>query len=145
MGIGIDDILEAVVQRIPPPKTEQDGLLRALVFDSVYDAYRGVVSYVRVISGSVHRGMKVKLFATDEVYEVKEVGIFTPKMTRTDSLEAGDVNYIIANMKSAADVKIGDTYTDYMRPCPSPCPVSRKSVPWSFPAFIRWIPPILKP
>ena len=79
MGIGIDDILEAVVQRIPPPKTEQDGLLRALVFDSVYDAYRGVVSYVRVISGSVHRGMKVKLFATDEVYEVKEVGILDRK------------------------------------------------------------------
>ena len=132
MGIGIDDILEAVVQRIPPPKTEQDGLLRALVFDSVYDAYRGVVSYVRVISGSVHRGMKVKLFATDEVYEVKEVGIFTPKMTRTDSLEAGDVGYIIANMKSAADVKIGDTYTDYMRPCPSPLPGFKEIRPMVF-------------
>ena len=132
MGIGIDDILEAVVQRIPPPETEQDGLLRALVFDSVYDAYRGVVSYVRVISGSVHRGMKVKLFATDEVYEVKEVGIFTPKMTRTDSLEAGDVGYIIANMKSAADVKIGDTYTDYMRPCPSPLPGFKEIRPMVF-------------
>ena len=115
-----------------PPETEQDGLLRALVFDSVYDAYRGVVSYVRVISGSVHRGMKVKLFATDEVYEVKEVGIFTPKMTRTDSLEAGDVGYIIANMKSAADVKIGDTYTDYMRPCPSPLPGFKEIRPMVF-------------
>lgn len=132
MGIGIDDILEAVVQRIPPPKTEKDGLLRALVFDSVYDAYRGVVSYVRVISGSVQRGMKVKLFATDEVYEVKEVGIFTPKMTRTDSLEAGDVGYIIANMKSAADVKIGDTYTDYTRPCPSPLPGFKEIRPMVF-------------
>ena len=132
MGIGIDDILEAVVRRIPPPETEKDGLLRALVFDSVYDAYRGVVSYVRVISGSVQRGMKVKLFATDEVYEVKEVGIFTPKMTRTDSLEAGDVGYIIANMKSAADVKIGDTYTDYTRPCPSPLPGFKEIRPMVF-------------
>ncbi len=87
---------------------------------------------MRVISGSVHRGMKVKLFATDEVYEVKEVGIFTPKMTRTDSLEAGDVGYIIANMKSAADVKIGDTYTDYMRPCPSPLPGFKEIRPMVF-------------
>lgn len=76
--------------------------------------------------------MKVKLFATDEVYEVKEVGIFTPKMTRTDSLEAGDVGYIIANMKSAADVKIGDTYTDYMRPCPSPLPGFKEIRPMVF-------------
>lgn len=91
-----------------------------------------MVSYVRVISGSVQRGMKVKLFATDEVYEVKEVGIFTPKMTRTDSLEAGDVGYIIANMKSAADVKIGDTYTDYMRPCPSPLPGFKEIRPMVF-------------
>ena len=132
MGIGIDEILEAVVERVPAPKTEEDGLLRALVFDSVYDAYRGVVSYVRVISGSVQRGMKVKLFATDEVYEVKEVGIFTPKMTKTDTLEAGDVGYIIANMKSASDVKIGDTYTDCMRPCPEPLPGFKEIRPMVF-------------
>ncbi len=91
MGIGIDEILEAVVERVPAPQPEEDGLLRALVCDTVYDAYRGVVSYVRLISGSVKRGMKVKLFATEEVYEVKEVGVFTPKMTKAESLEAGDV------------------------------------------------------
>ena len=119
-GVGIEDILEAIVTRMPPPRESEDNLLRALVFDSVYDAYRGVVSYVRVVSGQVKRGMRVRLFATDETYEVKEVGIFTPKMQRTDTLETGDVGYIIANMKSAADVKIGDTYTDTANPCKEP-------------------------
>ncbi len=120
MGVGIDEILEAVVERVPPPQDSEDGLLRALVFDSVYDAYRGVVSYVRIVSGKVKRGMRVKLFATDETYEVKEVGIFTPKMQKTNELTAGDVGYIIANMKSASDVKIGDTYTDSAKPCKEP-------------------------
>ncbi len=119
-GVGIEDILEAIVTRMPPPRESEDNLLRALVFDSVYDAYRGVVSYVRVVSGQVKRGMRVRLFATDETYEVKEVGVFTPKMQRTDTLETGDVGYIIANMKSAADVKIGDTYTDSANPCKEP-------------------------
>lgn len=119
-GVGIEDILEAIVTRMPPPAESEDNLLRALVFDSVYDAYRGVVSYVRVVSGQVKRGMRVRLFATDETYEVKEVGVFTPKMQRMDTLETGDVGYIIANMKSAADVKIGDTYTDTVNPCKEP-------------------------
>ncbi|WPX40217.1 translation elongation factor 4 [Akkermansia sp. N21116] len=131
-GIGIEDILEAVVERIPPPKDSPDGLLRALVFDSVYDSYRGVVSYVRIVSGSVKRGMRVKLFATDEVYEVKEVGIFTPKMTKSDELSTGDVGYIIANMKAASDVKIGDTYTDIVHPCDKPLPGFKEIRPMVF-------------
>ncbi len=131
-GIGIEDILEAVVDRIPPPKDNPDGLLRALVFDSVYDSYRGVVSYVRIISGSVKRGMRVKLFATEEVYEVKEVGIFTPKMTKVEELNAGGVGYIIANMKAASDVKIGDTYTDVVHPCKSPLPGFKEIRPMVF-------------
>ena len=132
MGIGIEDILEAVVTRIPPPPAPADNLLRAIVFDSVYDAYRGVVSYVRVFSGEVSRGMKVKLFATSEVYEVKEVGVFTPKMQKMDSLSAGDVGYIIANMKTAADVKIGDTYTDVTHPCSAPLPGFKEIRPMVF-------------
>ena len=131
-GIGIEDVLEAVVKRVPPPAEPQDDLLRALVFDSVYDAYRGVVSYVRLVSGSVRRGMKVKLFATEETYEVKEVGIFTPKMQAVDQLETGDVGYIIANMKSAADVKIGDTYTNLAAPCPEPLPGFKEIRPMVF-------------
>ncbi|MEG0837420.1 MAG: translation elongation factor 4 [Akkermansia sp.] len=132
MGIGIEDILEAVVTRIPPPTPSKDKLLRALVFDSIYDSYRGVVSYVRVFSGSVTRGMRVKLFATEEQYEVKEVGVFTPKMQRVEELKSGDVGYIIANMKTAKDVKIGDTYTDVVHPCPEPLPGFKEIRPMVF-------------
>ncbi len=132
-GIGIEDVLEAIVTRVPAPEVmEDDNHLRALVFDSVYDAYRGVVSYVRLVSGSVSRGMKVKLFATDETYEVKEVGIFTPKMQAVDELHTGDVGYIIANMKSAADVKIGDTYTNLADPCKEPLPGFKEIRPMVF-------------
>ena len=131
-GIGIEEVLEAIVQRIPAPTPAEDDKLRALVFDSVYDAYRGVVSYVRLVSGKVSRGDKVKLFATDETYEVKEVGIFTPKMQAVDHLETGDVGYIIANMKSAADVKIGDTYTNVLEPCAEPLPGFREIRPMVF-------------
>jgi len=121
-GIGIEEILEAIISRIPPPKENPDHLLRCSVFDSLYDTYRGVVSYVRVFSGSVKRGQRVKLFATGEVHEVKEVGVFTPKMTPRTKLVAGDVGYVIANMKSASEVKIGDTMTDATHPCAEPLP-----------------------
>ncbi|MCX6868738.1 MAG: translation elongation factor 4 [Verrucomicrobia bacterium] len=121
-GIGIEEILEAIIARIPPPKENPDKLLRCSVFDSLYDTYRGVVSYVRVFSGSVKRGQRVKLFATDHTYEVKEVGVFTPKMTVRAKLVAGDVGYVIANMKSASEVKIGDTMTDATHPCAGPLP-----------------------
>lgn len=131
-GIGITDILEAIVERVPHPTENPDKLLRCSVFDSVYDTYRGVVSYVRVFSGSVKRGSKIKLFATDNNYEVKEVGIFTPKMTAIDQLVAGDVGYIIANMKSAAEVKIGDTVTDANRGCTEPLPGYKEIQPMVF-------------
>ncbi len=131
-GIGIDEVLEAIVKRIPPPAEGEDDKLRALVFDSVYDAYRGVVSYVRVVSGRVARGMKVKLFADAASYEVKEVGIFTPGMQAAAALETGDVGYIIANVKSAADVKIGDTYTNLADPCAEPLPGFRQIRPMVF-------------
>ncbi len=119
-GIGIEDILEAIVERIPAPEETEDDLLRASVFDSIYDAYRGVVSYVRVVSGSMRRGTRIKLFHTSKPYEIKEVGVFTPGMTKTDELVAGDVGYVIANMKSAAEVKIGDTMTNSQKPCLEP-------------------------
>jgi GTP-binding protein LepA len=121
-GIGIEEILEAIIARVPAPKENSDKLLRCSVFDSLYDTYRGVVSYVRVFSGSVKRGQRVKLFATDLTYEVKEVGVFTPKMIARPKLVAGDVGYVIANMKSASEVKIGDTMTDSTHPCREPLP-----------------------
>lgn len=131
-GIGIEDILEAIVERVPPPVEDEDKLLRASVFDSVYDAFRGVVSYVRVVSGSMRRGTRIKLFHTPKTYEIKEVGVFTPKMEKRDTLVAGDVGYVIANMKSASEVKIGDTITETTHPCPEPLPGFKEIQPMVF-------------
>ncbi|MGJ8672648.1 translation elongation factor 4 [Rubritalea sp.] len=132
-GIGIEEILEAIVERVPAPSHEfDDDLLRASVFDSLYDNFRGVVSYVRVISGSMKRGTRIKLFHTANTYEIKEVGVFTPLMTKRESLHAGDVGYVIANMKSAHDVKIGDTMTESNKACPEPLPGFKEIQPMVF-------------
>ena len=131
-GIGIEEILEAIIARVPAPVENPDKLLRATVFDSLYDTYRGVVSYVRVFSGTMKRGQRVKLFATDKTYEIKEVGVFTPKMSARDLLVPGDVGYVIANMKSAAEVKIGDTMTDSTHPCPEALPGYKEIQPMVF-------------
>jgi GTP-binding protein LepA len=131
-GIGIEDILEAIVKRVPHPTENPDHLLRCSVFDSLYDNYRGVVSYVRVFSGTVKKGQRIKLMSTNNTYEVKEVGLFTPKMTQTAMLSAGDVGYIIANMKSASEVKIGDTVTDAAKPCAEALPGFKEIQPMVF-------------
>jgi GTP-binding protein LepA len=113
-GLGIDDILEAIVARIPHPRGSNHDKLRALVFDSVFDSYRGVVTHVRVVDGQIKAGDPVKMMATNTPYEVKEVGIFRPsqpKMVAQETLQAGDVGYVIANIKSTAEVKVGDTMT----------------------------------
>ncbi len=116
MGIGIEDILEAVVRLIPAPVSMGEDYLRASVFDSIFDAYRGVVSYVRVFSGNIVKGQKVRMMSTGLDYEVKEVGVFRPKMFAVDKLKAGDVGYVIANVKTTGDVKIGDTITEMRKP-----------------------------
>jgi GTP-binding protein LepA len=121
-GIGISDILDAIVDRVPAPTTPPDDLIRALVFDSVYDAYRGVVNYVRVVSGDLTRGTKIKLMANDLEVEVKEVGAFEPQMQPHDEIGPGDVGYIIANIKTPDDSKIGDTITGARKPCQEPLP-----------------------
>ncbi|BDS05593.1 elongation factor 4 [Oceaniferula spumae] len=131
-GIGIEDILEAVVARVPPPVENEDKLLRATVFDSIYDPFRGVISYVRVFSGTIKPRQRIKLFATDKTYEVKECGVFTPKMTKRDGLIAGDVGYVIANMKSADEAKIGDTLTDSTHPCAEALPGYKEIQPMVF-------------
>ncbi|MDF1853416.1 MAG: translation elongation factor 4 [Verrucomicrobiales bacterium] len=132
MGLGIEDILEAVVERIPPPSEPEDEILRASVFDSVFDAYRGVVSYVRVMSGEVKRGTGIRMMQTGKTYEVKEVGVFTPKQTKRDSLQAGDVGYLIANMKTSSEVKIGDTITESRNPSAKPLPGFKDIQPMVF-------------
>jgi len=121
-GLGIEEILEAVIERIPPPKKWDDERIRALVFDSTFDTYRGVVTYVRMMSGSIKAGDGVKMMSNNRPYEVKEVGVFRPKMTAVDKLEAGDTGYVIANIKSTAEIKIGDTLTGTFQPALEPLP-----------------------
>ena len=132
MGIGIEEILESIVKLVPPPTVPDDGYLRASVFDSVFDAYRGVVSYVRVMSGTVVRGQRVRMMSTGNDYEVKDLGVFRPKMSPCEKLEPGDVGYLIANVKTTADVKIGDTVTESRRPAPEPLPGFKEIHPLVF-------------
>ena len=110
-GIGIDEILEAVVQGVPPPRGDREKPLRALIFDSKYDAYRGVIVYVRVVDGSIKPGDRVKMMNTGKVHDVDEVGWFTPAMKAGKSLDAGEVGYLIAAIKNVGDARVGDTVT----------------------------------
>ena len=132
MGLGIEEILEAIVHRIPSPKEPADGILRALVFDSVFDVYRGVVGYVRVVSGKIEQGQAIKLMNNDTKYEIKEVGVFTPKMYEQARLNPGDVGYFIANIKTTADMKIGDTITDQRNPAREALPGFQEIHPMVF-------------
>lgn len=115
-GIGIEDILEKIIIKFPPPAPPKDDLLRALVFDSHYDTFRGVLVYVRIISGEIKKGTEIKMMASNTNFEVLEVGVFKPKATPSDILRPGEVGYLVANIKKTADVKIGDTITSYRRP-----------------------------
>ncbi len=115
-GIGIQDILEAVVARIPPPRWTDYPTLRALVFDSKYDSYRGVISYVRVFSGTLKAGELMMLMSTGQKAEVKEVGVFRPGMEKIGHLAPGDVGYVVSNIKSTDEIKIGDTVTHANKP-----------------------------
>ncbi|HEY8183341.1 MAG TPA: translation elongation factor 4 [Thermoanaerobaculia bacterium] len=110
-GIGIDEILEKIITKIPPPKGSADSPLRALLFDSWYDSYRGVVCLLRVIDGEIRRGMKIRFMSTDRAYEVTELGIFTPKTKSVDALGVGEVGFFSANIKDIVQAKIGDTVT----------------------------------
>jgi len=111
-GIGVDEILEKIVTHIAPPKGNPDAPLRALLFDSWYDSYRGVVCLLRIIDGSVRKGMRIRFMSTDRVYEVTELGIFTPKPKAVDSLGVGEVGFFSGNIKDIVQAKIGDTVTE---------------------------------
>ena len=131
-GVGIDEILEAIVARIPPPQGDPDGPLRALVFDSWFDQYRGVVILVHLVDGSLAAGMKVRLMASGGVHEVEALGVFTPKPVPKDSLSAGEVGFVIAGIKKISDVAIGDTLTDERRPAPEALPGFKEVKPMVF-------------
>ncbi|MBT4821777.1 MAG: elongation factor 4, partial [Lentisphaerae bacterium] len=115
--IGIKEVLHAVVERLPAPADPGMDELRALVFDSVYDVYRGVVTYIRVVSGSMGRGDSIRLFSTEESSEIKEVGVFTPEMSEVDCLRSGEVGYVITAIKDPSEIRIGDTITGTLKPC----------------------------
>ena len=131
-GEGIHELLETIVKRIPPPVKKETKGTAALVFDSIYDAYRGVVIYVRVFEGSLRRGDKLRLVSTGLESEIKEVGVFKPEMKATESLEAGCVGYIIPNIKSPSDAKMGDTVTTVKDPCKAPLPGFQEIKPMVF-------------
>lgn len=111
-GIGTEDILEAIVHNIPPPSGDPSASLRALIFDSHFDQYTGVVAYVRVVDGEITPGMKIKMMSSGKEFEVVGVGVFAPEMKQADSLTAGEVGYITAGMKTVGDTRVGDTITD---------------------------------
>jgi GTP-binding protein LepA len=115
-GLGVDEVLEAVVKRVPPPRGSDEAPLRALIFDSWFDSYRGAVVLVRVVEGRVVRHTRIRLCSNDQVYEVEELGTLTPKPVVLDELAAGDVGFVIANIKRVADARVGDTMVEADRP-----------------------------
>jgi len=119
-GIGIKDILEAIVKRIPSPKGTKDMPLRALVLDSWYDSYQGVVMLIRVFEGGIKNGMKMMFMANGKIYEVSRLGVFTPKDLKVNELSAGEVGYVTGSIKTIQDAKVGDTITDSERPAEQP-------------------------
>ncbi|UOY94062.1 translation elongation factor 4 [Ectobacillus sp. JY-23] len=131
-GIGIEEILEQIVEKVPAPPGDPEEPLQALIFDSLYDAYRGVIAYIRVVNGTVKVGDKVRMMATGKEFEVTEVGVFTPKAVLRDELTVGDVGFLTASIKNVGDTRVGDTITHAKRPAASPLPGYRKLNPMVF-------------
>lgn len=130
--IGIQDILEAIVKKVPPPVADTSLPLRALIFDSWFDAYQGVVVLVRVKDGTMKKGDRIKFMATDKEYEVLKIGKYAPFPLFVDSMDAGEVGFIICGIKDIRDVKVGDTVTQYKRPAPEPLPGFQRIKPMVF-------------
>lgn len=131
-GWGIDELIDAIKSKIPSPKGKVDAPLRALIFDSKYDNYRGVIIYVRVFDGTIRKGMKIKLMSTGVVYEVNDLGIFRPEMVSVDELGPGEVGWVAATIKNIRDARVGDTVTDAKNPAAEPIPGFKKTTPMVF-------------
>lgn len=131
-GWGIPELMEGIVRYIPPPKGKISAPLQALIFDAVYDSYRGVIVYVRVFQGEIKPSDKIRLMSTGLEYEVQEVGTFTPEMTPTESLSVGEVGYVVANIKNINEARVGDTITNALNPAPYPLPGYKKIQPMVF-------------
>jgi GTP-binding protein LepA len=131
-GIGIEEILEAVIKHVPAPEGDPEAPAKALIFDSWYDAYRGVIMLVRVIEGTLVEGTRIRLMAAGRSFDAEEIGVYTPKMKKTGRLSVGEVGYVIAGLKDSADCQIGDTVTEERRPTATPFPGFQKIKPLVF-------------
>lgn len=132
-GTGIEEVLEAIVKKIPPPEvSDEDAPLRALVFDSHYDPYRGVIAYIRVMEGRIKKGQNIRFMNTGKTFEVGETGIFQPDMKPFTALSAGEVGYLVASIKNVGDARVGDTVTSSDNPAAEPLPGYRRVVPMVF-------------
>ncbi|MFC0215834.1 translation elongation factor 4 [Paenibacillus chartarius] len=131
-GIGIKEIIEQICQKVPAPAGDPEQPLKALIFDSHYDAYKGVIVYVRVVDGAIRAGSKIKMMATGKTFEVIEVGAFKPRMSIVDELSVGDVGFIVAGIKNVGDTRVGDTVTDAKSPATEPLPGYRRINPMVF-------------
>ncbi len=131
-GIGIEEILEQIVEKVPAPSGDSEEPLQCMIFDSLYDPYRGVIAYIRVVNGTVKVGDKVRMMATGKEFEVTEVGVFTPKTTQRDELTVGDVGFLAASIKNVGDTRVGDTITHAKRPAAEPLAGYRKLNPMVF-------------
>ncbi|KUO51419.1 MAG: elongation factor 4 [Desulfitibacter sp. BRH_c19] len=125
-GQGTEEILEAIVRKIPPPKGNLDNPLQALIFDSLYDSYKGAIPFIRVMEGSIKKGMEIKMMYSNKKFEVTEVGVFTPPMRIVDQLGPGEVGFVTASIKNVKDTQVGDTITSAIKPAQSPLPGYRK-------------------
>ncbi len=131
-GWGIREVLEVLIRRVPPPRGEREAPLKALIFDSHFDPYKGAISYIRVFAGCVRRGMKIQMMSTGKVFEVSEVGIFTPDLMPQEELGPGEVGYLAAGIKNVEDTRVGDTITGADRPADRPLPGYRRVPPVVF-------------
>jgi GTP-binding protein LepA len=131
-GTGIQAVLEEIIKKLPPPKGDKNLPLKALIFDSWFDNYQGVIVLVRIFDGIVKKGTKILLIAANAAYEVQEVGVFTPAKKAVECLEAGEVGYIIASIRTVSDTKVGDTITDAENPISEPCPGYKDIKPMVF-------------
>jgi len=131
-GKGIDEVLEAIVHRLPPPQGDPDGTLKALLVDSWYDAYLGVVVLVRIVDGRLKKGDRIRMMGTGAAYDVERVGVFTPKLTVADSLGPGEIGFLTGSIKEVADTRVGDTITDDRRPVATMLPGFRPAIPVVF-------------
>ncbi|GGE14470.1 elongation factor 4 [Marinithermofilum abyssi] len=131
-GIGTEEILEQIVKKVPAPEGDPDAPLKALIYDSIYDSYKGVITYIRVVDGTIKKGMKVRMMATGKEFEVTEVGVFAPRPVARDELSVGEVGFMVASIKNVKDTRVGDTITDANNPAPEPLPGYRKINPMVF-------------